>query len=61
MSKKKANICTLLLAIVWITILIGSWFIKGSDGTRACDIFIWMMAAYTMFDSLDKFNKWLMK
>ena len=62
MNKKKANICTLLLAIVWMAVLVGSWFIETADGTYRLyyTITAWM-AGWFMFDRLDRFRNWLMK
>jgi len=62
MSKKKANICTLLLAVIWIAVLVCSYFIKTADGMyRLHYTFTAWMAAWFMFDRLDKFRDWLMK
>lgn len=62
MNKKKASICTLLLTVVWFGALIGSWFVKTSDGIfRLSYVFIFWMALWFMADSLSKFRSWLMK
>ena len=61
MDKKKAIVCTILFAIVIITIVIGSYFIKKDSGSclgyhiSACISGLWIA------DKIEKFYKWLIK
>lgn len=55
MNKIKANICTLLLAIV----LFGVWICLGAFGLGR--VLANAMAIWYMLDFLDKFRHWLME
>ena len=62
MSKKKANICTLLLMIIVLFVWIGSYFLKTADGIFRLQyaINVWM-AIFFMMDCFIKFRNWLME
>lgn len=62
MSKKKANICTLLLMVVVLAVWIGSYFLKTADGIfRLQYVFNVWMAIWFMMDCFVKFRNWLME
>lgn len=60
MSKKKAVICTILFAIVFIAVLIGAYFIETYDGSVRL---IYLVSAFVtgmwVSDCIEKFYKWL--
>ena len=62
MSKRKANICALLLAIVWFCVWLFLHTIKVCNGELELGcIFSNAMAIWYMLDRIDDFRQWLMK
>ena len=60
MSKRKANICTLLLAIVWFGVWLCLHVIKVYNGDLGC-VFSNAMATWYILDRLVDFRNWLME
>lgn len=62
MSKKKAVVCTILFAIVFIAMLICTFFIKNYDGTVSLfNVIAAFVTGRWTANCIEKFYKWLTK
>lgn len=62
MSKKKAVICTILFAIVFIAVLICTYFIKTYDGSmRLLYLISSFVTGKWIGDCVAKFYEWIIK